>query len=317
MSPIEGLATSHRLRVFLEVADQQSFQRAADRLFLSQPGVSAHIKELERAVGEPLFLRKRPALVLTDAGKSLQVYARKYFSLLEEMESSLLTSKGDLRGHVSLGASFQWEPFLPAGLTSFSRINPRVTFFVRFGMSVEMTELVLDDRLALAFVSVPPTDSRLETIHFGEHRDRSMVIMSPDHPLAREKVVEPARLRDFPLISLPSQFITAPMMELVKAKYTIEITNFSGLKSLVACGAGVSVILESMLDGTGRELAKVPLAMEPSPTQMLGIRKKQGYLSAAARALLDHMGSQATSAYGWRKRQVKANNITGGPGAND
>ena len=71
----------HQLRVFVEVARQKSFSRAAEKIFLTQPTVSAHIKSLEKEIGIPLLVRGQRELQLTDAGKVLFQYAQQLLNL--------------------------------------------------------------------------------------------------------------------------------------------------------------------------------------------------------------------------------------------
>lgn len=79
-----------RLRVFVTVVDSTSFTEAARTLGISQPAVSQHISQLEAIVGEPLFMRTRSSLALSESGRCFYGYATKILSLYEQMDRVLV-----------------------------------------------------------------------------------------------------------------------------------------------------------------------------------------------------------------------------------
>src|SRR5205814_2309784 len=99
------LISLHQLNVFRAVARHQSFTRAAEELFISQPAVSAHVRELERHYGIELFEQVGRRVRLTEAGRLLEEYADRLLGLVEESHRTLDELKGLGQGHLSVGAS--------------------------------------------------------------------------------------------------------------------------------------------------------------------------------------------------------------------
>src|SRR5689334_22049638 len=90
------LGNLHRLKVFVEVAETRSFSNAANRLFLTQSGVSKQIRELEQSLGVSLFDRRRGRLGLTEAGQTLHEDAKKIISLVEQTQERMMGIGGTL-----------------------------------------------------------------------------------------------------------------------------------------------------------------------------------------------------------------------------
>src|ERR1700674_3257908 len=99
------LVSLHQLSVFRAVARHQSFTRAAEELYISQPAVSAHVRELERLYGVELFDKVGRRVRLTEAGRLLEDYAHRLLALVEESYRTLNELKELGRGHLSVGAS--------------------------------------------------------------------------------------------------------------------------------------------------------------------------------------------------------------------
>ena len=96
------------LQVFLTVAKEGSFSRAAERLYRTQPAVSLAIRKLEDSLGQPLFVRGARPVRLTDAGSLLQEYAERLLNLRDEVKKCLLELEGLKRGELSLGVTESW-----------------------------------------------------------------------------------------------------------------------------------------------------------------------------------------------------------------
>src|SRR5438132_13437648 len=99
------LVSLHQLSVFRAVARHQSFTRAAEELFISQPAVSALVRELERHYGVELFEPVGRRVRLTEAGRLLEEYADRLLGLVEETHRAIAELKGLGRGQLVVGAS--------------------------------------------------------------------------------------------------------------------------------------------------------------------------------------------------------------------
>src|SRR5258708_35282345 len=93
------------LQVFLTVAREGSFSRAAERLFRTQPAISLAIRKLEDSLGQPLFVRGARPVRLTDAGTLLKAYAERLINLRDEAKKGLSELEGFKRGQLSMGGN--------------------------------------------------------------------------------------------------------------------------------------------------------------------------------------------------------------------
>jgi len=114
-------ATLHQLKVFEAVARHNSFTRAAEELFLTQPTVSMQVKQLTRAVGLPLFDQIGKRLYLTEAGQRLLVSSREIFDKLDQLEMTVADLKGLRQGRLRLAVITTAKYFVPRLLGLFAR----------------------------------------------------------------------------------------------------------------------------------------------------------------------------------------------------
>ena len=239
------LGNLRRLQVFVEVAEQLNFSRAARRLLITQPSVSRQVRELEAEIGEELFHRGK-SISLTETGQNLYGFAKKILALVEDMEATLLTARGRVAGHVALGGSETLEPLVASAVIDFRVAHPEVDATVRIGPAQHITEMVLDDRLAFGILDQQPKDARLEVQKLAAFEQELVVVMPPGHALAERGVVRPRDLEAFPFIHYPREhpgYIDGVLNELgVRPTYAIEIESLQGIKEAVARGIGISLL---------------------------------------------------------------------------
>src|SRR5579863_5153552 len=114
----------HQLYIFHAVAEHHSFSRAAEGLFLSQPGVSLQVKALERSIGMRLFEKAGRTLRLTPAGEELNAYSERIFALLNETQMVMEELHGARRGAIKMAASTTAGIYIvPSALGAFHRQN--------------------------------------------------------------------------------------------------------------------------------------------------------------------------------------------------
>jgi DNA-binding transcriptional LysR family regulator len=172
----------HQLRVFLEVARQKSFSRAAENIFLSQPTISAHIKTLENEVGTPLLDRSQRELQLTEAGKILFQYAQELLEIKEEALSAIQKEYKIVKGHLEIAASSVPGAYLlPGLLKSFHREYPGVTFSVLLRDTKQVLQSIKDYTYDLGFTGEPGMQEGLGQVKLVE--DELILITSPETKL--------------------------------------------------------------------------------------------------------------------------------------
>ncbi|NMB42305.1 MAG: LysR family transcriptional regulator [Firmicutes bacterium] len=176
----------HQLKIFLEVARQKSFSRAAENIFLSQPTVSAHIKKLEDEVGTPLLDRSRRELQLTEAGKILFQYAQELLEMKEQALSAIQEKYKLIEGHLDVAASsVPGSYLLPRLLQSFREKYPGVTFSILLRDTGQVLRSVKDYSYDLGFTGEPGNRKELGQAKLVE--DELILVASPKIQLPAAK----------------------------------------------------------------------------------------------------------------------------------
>lgn len=156
-----------RLKVFYTVAQRLNFTKAADELFISQPAVSKHIKELEKQYQCSLFERTGNKLKLTSQGRILEKYAQEILHLYKEMDAELNHSHEKYRGILKIGASTTAAQYvLPQFLAVFKRAYPGVLIELKTTNTEQVEELLLDQRINIGIVEGKSKRNTLDYLPF-------------------------------------------------------------------------------------------------------------------------------------------------------
>ena len=150
------------LQVFLMVAKEGSFSRAAERLYRTQPAVSLTIRKLEDDLGQPLFVRGARPVRLTDAGTLLQDYAERLINLRDEAKKGLSELETLARGELSLGVNESSIHALLSALGTFRQLHPGVQVRVHRMLSRDIPHEVLNYRLDVGAISYVPQEPQLQ-----------------------------------------------------------------------------------------------------------------------------------------------------------
>ena len=280
-----------QLESFLRVAEAGSVSRAADTLYLTQPGVTKQIRALERELGVVLFDRTRRGMQLTPSGHALLDYARRSLGLLEECREVLQDLECGATGRLVLGAGVTTSIFhLPRWLRAFQGEHPGVDVVVRTGRSREVAALVLDREIDLGLITSP---SRHPDIVEVELYDEEIVLVTPcRHPLA-DKRVQAEEMGSAPLILFPRhtgfrEYVDRALAEAgVRARVKMESDSAEAIKSFVEVGLGVAFLPAAAVE---REIEAGTLAcawiegLPPLRRKTTMIYRRARYLHAGARA---------------------------------
>jgi DNA-binding transcriptional LysR family regulator len=182
----------HSLLVFLTVATEKSFSRAAEKLLRTQPAVSLALQRLEQEVGDKLIDRSGKDLILTDAGRAMLDYARRFQSLQLEMENSLAELRDNSAGRLSIGANESTSIYLLHHIERYRELYPKVKVQVRRSLSSKIPNELLDGNLEMGVISYDPGDERLKSKVI--YIDALAFVVSPKHRLAQRKTVSIAEV---------------------------------------------------------------------------------------------------------------------------
>ena len=172
------------LQVFLMVAKEGSFSRAAERLYRTQPAISLGIRKLEDSLGQPLFVRGSRPVRLTDAGTLLKEYAERLLNLRDEVKKGLTELEGLKRGELSLGVNESSIHALLPALAKFRNAHPGVQVRVHRMFSRDIPHEVLNYRLDVGAVSYVPREAQLQATEIV--KDELVLVVPLKHPLAKK-----------------------------------------------------------------------------------------------------------------------------------
>jgi DNA-binding transcriptional LysR family regulator len=176
------------LRYFIAVAEEGHITRAAERLDMQQPPLSAQIAALERELEVKLFRRKARGVELTDAGRAFLEGARAMLAHLDRScEKTRRIARGD-EGRISVGVTptCMYHPFVPQAVRAFREAYPNVVLRLQESRSVDLYQQLADERIDAAFVRIPPSDPT--GVALDALLEEPMVVALPNgHPLAQRK----------------------------------------------------------------------------------------------------------------------------------
>jgi LysR family transcriptional regulator, low CO2-responsive transcriptional regulator len=239
-------ATLRQLKVFETAARLLSFSQAARELHLSQPAVSAQIRELEGHAGLPLFERLGKRLYLTAAGREMVGQSRAILAQFRDAEESMARLKGIAGGTLSVAAISAGDYFFPRLLAAFAARHPGVAL----DLSVHNREGLLrclDDNLAdLAVMVRPPPGAAIAAAAFAPHR--YVVVAPPLHPLAKVAPISLERVLREPFIVREDGSDTATAMrERLGSRYdalrvAMQVASNETIKQAVVAGFGLGFL---------------------------------------------------------------------------
>lgn len=259
-----------RLRVFHAVAKHLSFTKAADALCMTQPSVTAQIKQLEEHFHIRLFDRTLGRISLTPAGVVALDYAERILGLSAELDQRLRDMSGKEAGPLLVGASTTIaEYLLPRVLGEFKAVHRAVVPRLFVGNSEQVQQRVAERTLDLGFIEGDSHMASLVTDICCE--DELRVVCAPSHPLARSDIVPAAVLGEHAYVSREAGSGTREVIANYLQKcglppdsldVVMEASSPEALKGLVATGIGFSIMSRSTVSSELRNgsLVCVPLA---------------------------------------------------------
>jgi DNA-binding transcriptional LysR family regulator len=234
------------LKVFLTVATERSFSRAGEKLLRTQPAISIAIQRLESDLKEKLIDRSGRELLLTDAGRVVLEYARRFQNLESDLENSLRELKDNYAGRLSIGANESATLYLIQHIEQYRRLFPKVKVQVRRSESSKIPSQLLDGQLELGVISYDPGDDHLVSQII--YTDRLTLIVSPRHRFADRKEISIAELD---METFIAHNVLSPYREVVLREFQrhrvplnmdVEMPSVETVRRLVQHNEGVSFL---------------------------------------------------------------------------
>ncbi|MGH7263641.1 MAG: LysR substrate-binding domain-containing protein [Candidatus Rokuibacteriota bacterium] len=237
----------NQLRALDAVGRTGSFSKAARDLSVTQPAITAHIRQLEQHCGVPLFDRVRRRSRLTEAGQTLFQYAQRIFALAGEAEEALDLARQFRAGRLRLVASLTSAAYyLPPLIAAFRAHYPEIQITLFVDNSQRVAERIVDLRDHLGMLSGPAPHPSLVLEPWYE--DPVVLVVAPQHPWARRSSVSLRELHDQLLILREPGSATRALIEErmaaqgVAMKITMELGSNEAVKRMVEMGHGVTLI---------------------------------------------------------------------------
>jgi len=239
-----------RIVVFRTVAEQLSFRKAAEELYLTQPAVSLQIKALEEELGVQVFDRAGAQITLTQAGTILLRYAKQVNSLFVQVEREIVALTGDHAGQLALGASTTIAQYvLPRLLGEFCKEHPRVHPTLISGNTEHIVDAVEKQKIELGFIEGPARSREVKSEPFLE--DELVLIASTAHEWAERTSVSISDLCAAPLLMRERGSGTRRVIEMALERQgakrsamhiVMELDSTEAIKSAVEAGLGVGFV---------------------------------------------------------------------------
>ncbi|MBZ5575710.1 MAG: LysR family transcriptional regulator [Acidobacteriia bacterium] len=286
----------YSLQVFLAVATEKSFSRAAEKLLRTQPAVSLGVQRLEQELGEKLIDRSGKELILTDAGRTVIEYARRFQSLQQELDNSLAELRDNSAGRLTIGANESATLYLLQHIERYRDLYPKIKVTVRRSLSSRIPDELRDGNLELGVISYDPGDERLKSKVI--YSDSLVFVVSPKHRLAHRKTVS---IEELGAETFIAHNVLSPYREIVIRTFRerkvplgidVEMPTIETIRRLVQNNLGVAFLPRMCVEQEieQKTLCEVRVKEMHLERKIRLVYPTRRALSHAAKAFLDLVG---------------------------
>ncbi|QUQ62482.1 LysR family transcriptional regulator [Kutzneria sp. CA-103260] len=282
-----------QLEYFVAVAEDSNFTRAAERLNVAQPGVSAQIKQLERELGLPLLDRSGRTVTLTEAGRAVLPFARAALGAVAGSKQAVDELIGLVRGQVAIGTITSCPAVAIADMIDgFHRAHPAIEITLSQDNSDRLVDAIRAGGLDLAVIALSSSTSYPGVALKVFVDERMVAVVGDGDPFAGQESLPVRAFRDRALISMPPGTGIRSCVDeaCARAGFTpriaFEANDPNMVLQLARRGLGVAFLPTSMTAGPG--LHAITVASPALRGQLALAWRADGPVSPAATALIDH-----------------------------
>ena len=288
------------LSLFRHVVEAGSITRGAERANLALAAASTRIRNMEEALGAALLLRGRHGVTPTQAGRTLLQHARTMLAQAERLREDLGTYAGGLAGQVRvLSNTNALTEFLPEALSSFLAAHPHVSVDLEERLSDEIVGLIAEGVGDIGIVAGTVDAGQLTTYPF--RRDRFVLVVAREHPLARRSKIGFAEVLDHNFVGLDrssalQRFLAGKANSIGRPlRLRVQLRSFDAVCRLVECNVGVGIVPATTARRAMKGMAiKAVDLTDPWALRELTICIRDlGALPPFARQLVEHMRAGA------------------------
>ncbi len=244
----------NQLRAFYYVAKHNSYTVAAEKLFITQPAVTAQIKLFEKFYDITLFNKNGRSLFLSHVGKLLFEKAEKIFAQENDIEEMLTQIKEMDRGLLTIGCTKAYaKHIMPSIISVFHRAYPNIRIILEEGSSMSMIDsLRVFKNEIIVVAQMDIKDPRIQFVPFSQ--EEIVVIMAPDHPLSRKKEITFQDIEKEPIIlkgtgsGTRKRVVGLYKSNNVDPNVFMESNNTAFIIDLVERGEGVSFLVKPSVE---------------------------------------------------------------------
>jgi DNA-binding transcriptional LysR family regulator len=290
------------LSLFRHVVEAGSITHGAERAHLALAAASTRIRNMEQALGAALLVRSRQGVTPTQAGRTLLGHARAILRQAERLREDLGAYGGGLAGQIRLLSNTNaLTEFLPEALSSFLAAHPNVSVDLEERLSDEIVGLIAEGVGDLGIVAGTVDASALATYPF--RRDRFVLVVARDHPLARRAKISFAQVLDYDFVGLDrasalQRFLADKAVRIGRPlRLRVQLRSFDAVCRLVECNVGIGIVPETTARRVARTMAIAAVALADSwAVRDLTICVRNfGELAPYARQLVEHLRSGGTA----------------------
>lgn len=265
-----------KIRSFLAVANHGGFRKAAENLHLSQPALSAHVRDLETSLGVPLFHRTTRSVRLTNEGENFRVRAKR---AIDELEAGVLELRDQAalqRGRVVIACVPTLASYvLPPVLLAFRKKYPGVAIRILDEGARDLYRRVLNRE---ADIGIGPRPNRVQDLKFQSMvHDRFVAVCSRDHALANRREVRLRELERYSILTLTDGSNVRTVLEDAFKKQgrhfepAFELINHYTMGAMVESGLGITVLPSMSISMLSNPLLKTIKIIDPAISREIGI----------------------------------------------
>src|SRR5213082_3297605 len=248
------------LSLFRHVVEAGSITAGAERAHLALAAASTRIRNMEQALGAALLVRSRQGVTPTQAGRTLLQHARTMLAQAERLREDLGAYAGGLAGQVRvLSNTNALTEFLPEALSSFLAAHPNVSVDLEERLSDEIVGLIAEGVGDLGIVAGTVDMSALETYPF--RKDRFVLVVARDHPLAKRTKIAFAQVLDHDFVGLDRASVLQRFLADKAARIgeplrlRVQLRSFDAVCRLVECAVGIGIVPETTARRVARSMA--------------------------------------------------------------
>jgi DNA-binding transcriptional LysR family regulator len=281
------------LKMFCDLAETESFTKAAQINQVTQSAISQQISSLERTFKSLLIERSKKKFRLTREGQTLYEYSKQIIQTFESLHSKLQELKDIISGTIRVATIYSIGLHdLPPYIKRFMKVYPTVNVHVEYRRANQVYEDVLSNVVDLGLVAYPAKDSKLEIIPL--RKEPLVLVCHPNHPFAKLKTVKLKALAGQKIIGFEPDIPTRKALDKilkeygVEVKHVMEFDNVETVKRAVEIDAGISIV---PLGTVAQEISKQTLVALPIEDgdffrPLAAIYKKNKVLSPAMKQFL-------------------------------